>query len=268
YNNLPTLQWIVIFYMFVSACNFSLMVKLFTTRKFPFFQDEEFRVFFGIFVVATLFTATMLYVKCPDGLNQLGSSTLIPRGLETYLRTAAFQVITVLSTTGFCTSDYQTWKIPSVLLLFCFLMWPCGCGGSTAGGIKMSRLIVLFKHLLYEIRHCLSPRMVPDVRLNGERISQALVGKTVAFVALYVSCFCVVAFLLAIVDGSPFDTACGAALTCLSNVGPGFGAVGPAGSFAGFSPFAKFLLTLTMIAGRLELYTILVLFNPAFWRWK
>ena len=221
-------------------------------------------------IVATLFVALMLWwTKCPRSelfLNGPVGNALA--SMEEYLRGAAFQVVTVLSTTGFCNGNWETWGVPSVLILIAFLMIPCGCGGSTAGGLKWSRMVVLFKQLSLEIRRCLSPRMVQDVRLNNERLDSGLVGKTLAFAVLYGVVIVVVAFLLGVFEpmADNVSTAFGAAITSLSNVGPGFGAVNPAGNFADFNAFSKLLLALTMIIGRLELFTIIVIFLPSTWK--
>ncbi|MBR6470865.1 MAG: TrkH family potassium uptake protein, partial [Victivallales bacterium] len=270
YNHLPALQWFVILFMFLSACNFSLHIQRFSSLRSVYWKDEEFRIFSLVTIVATLFVALMLWwTKCPRSelfLNGPVGNALA--SMEEYLRGAAFQVVTVLSTTGFCNGNWETWGVPSVLILIAFLMIPCGCGGSTAGGLKWSRMVVLFKQLSLEIRRCLSPRMVQDVRLNNERLDSGLVGKTLAFAVLYGVVIVVVAFLLGVFEpmADNVSTAFGAAITSLSNVGPGFGAVNPAGNFADFNAFSKLLLALTMIIGRLELFTIIVIFLPSTWK--
>lgn len=274
YYKSPMLQWCIIFFMFISACNFSLILKLFMQRRMVFYEDEEFRCFFVMTVLATLFVAGMLYWRCPAGIHMLSNENF-PRDAEVYLRTAAFQVVAVVSTTGFCTSDWQQWIGPNgwqptgVCVLIGMLMIPCGCGGSTAGGLKIGRVIVLFKQLRYEIRRCLSPRLLLDVRLNGERLETGLISKTFAFAILYLVVTMVSALLLSLLESNiDLATALGAALTCISNVGPGFGDVGPAGSFAEMRAISKLMLTLTMIIGRLELYTMLVMLLPSFWKNK
>ena len=256
--------------MFLSACNFSLHIQRFTSLKVVYWKDEEFRFFFIVVLVAIGFVATSL------GLSGVSRKMLFLNGeegitfvsVEEYLRVAAFQVVTVLSTTGFCNGNWESWGISSVLLLIAILMVPCGCGGSTAGGMKWSRIVVLFKQLSLEIRRCISPRMVQDIRLNNERLDSGVVGKTLAFVALYAIITLAVALLLSVFEPMAKDvsTAFGAALTSLSNVGPGFGAVNPAGNFAEFNCISKLLLALTMIIGRLELFTIIVLFLPSTWK--
>lgn len=262
----PLLQWCATLFMFLSACNFALFVRSVLERREVFHQDEEFRLFCYLFVIATLLSAALLWLRRTEGIPLL-SGVQEPRGLESCLRAAAFQVATLMSTTGFCTSDYQVWGQPAILLLFALLMIPCGCGGSTAGGMKMGRVIVLVKQLRFELEHCLSPHALRNVRLNGERIEPALLNKTMAFALMYIVVLLVVAFLLTLLDGTDVATALGASISSLGNIGPGFGLVGPAGAFTAFSAPAKWLLSLEMIVGRLELYTLLVMFCPSFW-WR
>jgi len=264
YGTRPLLQWSIVLFMFISACNFSLFLRSFSARRFLLWQDEEFRFFSCMFAIAVLFAFGMLWWKRPDGVMTLNGVN-VPRGVEGYLRIAAFQMASLVSTTGFATSDYLTWNVPAVTLLIAGVMIPCGCGGSTAGGMKVGRLLVVFKQLRNEIIQCLSPRRLLSVHLNGERIEPSLIGKTMAFAVLYLLLILGFAFLVAVLDNADLGTALGASLTCVSNVGPGFGKVGPAGSFTAFSPLVKFLLSLAMIAGRLELYTMLVMVFPSFW---
>ena len=275
--NSPSLEWCVTAFMFVSACNFSLIIKLFVGRtfssRFGFLKDEEFRFFVMMFAFATVIITLGLWQKVKGGDVITLSSGAPLKTFGDILRTAAFQVATVCSTTGFGTSDYLGWKFPLALLLIGVMMLPCGCGGSTAGGMKCSRVIVLVKQLRYEIKHCILPRTLPDVRLNGERLDSGIVAKTFSFVLLYLSIFVFVAVAVAVIEslaqhGGTCDipTAIGASLTCISNVGPGFGNVGPSGSFAWMCWASKLLLSFTMITGRLELYTVLVILFPSFWR--
>jgi len=259
------IQWSVIIFMFLAACNFGLTVKLFAQRKFTFFSDEEFCFFGKITLLAVIFTTIFLYLKCPE-LKSLGDRASFPHTIESYLRTAAFHVITVMSTTGYMTSDWNTWDFPCLIMLFTLLMFPCGCGGSTCGGMKYSRIIIILKQFKYEIRHCIFPNTIQDVRLNGERLDHDLIRKTMTFAVLYVFIFVIVSTLLSLETGVGVKASFSGALTCLSNVGPGYGQLGPAYGFDWLSPFSKYLLAMTMIIGRLELYSVLVLFCPSFWK--
>ena len=284
----PAVQWSTTFFMLVSACNFSLYLRFIITRRFSCFRDEEFRFFCAMILAATAIITACLIMK-PGNKQQFSNmEKLSPvRQFELCLRTAAFHVATIGSTTGFTTSDYEQWGqddtkdeakndydkkhtgkggIPTILIILGIMMLPCGCGGSTAGGMKCSRLIVLAKQLLYEIKHCIFPRSLPDIRLNGERLDSDIVAKTFAFTALYMCIFIIVAVLLTLVDQCDLKTAIGTSLSAISNVGPGFGHTSPSYTFSWLTDFSKCLTALTMITGRLELYTILTLFIPSFWR--
>ena len=262
----PAVQWSATFFMLLSACNFSLYLRFLFTRRFNCFRDEEFRFFCLMALIATaLITCLLLMKKAPYPLPAMEELSYL-RKCELALRTAAFNVATVCSTTGFTISDYEKWGLPTVLILLGLIMLPCGCGGSTAGGMKCSRLIVLVKQLLYEVKHCIFPRSLPDIRLNGDRLDSEVVAKTFAFTALYMCIFVIVSVLLIVVEQCDLKTAMGTSLSAISNVGPGFGHTSPSYTFSWLTDFSKCLTAFTMITGRLELYTILTLFIPSFWR--
>ena len=256
----PALQWSAVIFMLLSACNFTLFLRSILQRRLCFWQDEEFRFFLVMVVVGTLVIAGLLYEQHPDGVNGVSCTA------EGYIRMAAFQVASLASTTGFTTADFDAWGVPVITAILLLIMFPCGCGGSTAGGIKCSRILVLGKAMLAEVQQCLFPHTLTDIRLNGERLAPTLVRKTFVFALLYLTLMVLVAFVLLCLTGESLATCGSAALTCLSNVGPGIGAVGPSCAFGWMEPSAKLLLAVTMITGRLELYTVLVLFLPAFWR--
>lgn len=266
YYRSPFIQWSCIVFMFFAACNFTLIVRLFVSRKFQYFKDEEFRFFFWTTVISTLFVTFMIFFYCPVGSIRDTAGGEIPRTAESYLRTAAFQIISIASTTGFSTSDYTLWNIPAVLMLLFFLMFPCGCGGSTSGGMKCVRLYLVFKLVISELRHCLFPRAITDIRLNGERMDTSVISKMMAFLFLYLIIFMLSSGLLTILCEMDMTTAFSASLACLSNIGPGLGKVSPNGNYAWMNGSAKYLLSLVMIAGRLELYTCLVILLPSFWK--
>ena len=299
YFKSPAIQWSVIAVMFVAACNFSLLLKFIFTRKFPYFADEEFRFFTSMVIIATLIITPLVYFSSPESISVTGDPAYETRTVSNYIRTVAFQVVSIASTTGFGTSDYENWNCPIAILILFIMMFPCGCGGSTAGGMKCSRVLVVAKHLINEIKHCVYPRTIPTVRICGERIDQALVAKTLAFVLCYLVIFATVALLLMFVEyrpnitssptktteqaivaqadtqdananhsNSPMDvkTAISASISAISNIGPGLGAISPSCDYHWMRPISKIILAITMITGRLELYTILVLFLPSFWR--
>ena len=258
------LHWSVIFFMFISACNFSLIIKLCTTRRLIFLKDAEWRFFFLMVVFVVAVSTALLRMRHPDEQHLLNGDPVI--GFLPTLRISLFQIVSVASTTGFGTSDYESWGISGILLLLGIVMFPCGCGGSTAGGIKCSRVIVAMKYLAYEVRRCVFPRTLSDVRLNNERLGNEVVNKILAFIVLYILIFIFGTAFVSFVENCNLRTAVGASLTCLSNVGPGFGKVGPSGNFGWMLWPTKLFLSLVMVTGRLELYTVLVLFFPSFWK--
>ena len=250
------IHWVIIVFMFLSGCNFVLHYR-FLMRKSGsnYFKDEEFRFYTVIVVLFSLIIAGILTWQ--NGLSSCHIS----------LRDAVFQVISFITTTGFCTADYSQWHALPVMLLF-LTMFICACGGSTTGGIKCVRILLVGKYALSEIRRCLFPHLVQDIRLNDERCEFSTIQKTIGFCTLFMILFLVFAAILTcLLPGDvSMETALSASLTCLANVGPGFGQLSSAYTFSWMTPPAKLLLAFEMILGRLELYTVLVLFLPSFWK--
>ena len=150
-------------------------------------------------------------------------------------------------------------------MLLVFLMFTGSCAGSTAGGVKISRLLIVFKNTLREVKHMLHPRSVNTVRIDGDPVSEETVKSAVNYIALYITVL--IASALAIsVDGFSFETNFTGTLACLNNIGPGLGNVGPSGNYAGFSIFSKIVLSFDMLFGRLELMPLIILFSPSTWR--
>ena len=183
--------------------------------------------------------------------------THIYGNILTALRYAAFQVLTVMSTAGFGTADFSEWPVLSQFVLI-LLMFVGSCAGSTGGGLKVIRVIVLFKSAVKEVRSMLSPRSVMVVKYDGK----ALEKEVVHGISYYFAVFMIImttSILLLSIDGHDLTTTVTAVITCINNVGPGLGEIGPSGNFAGFSEWAKLLLALDMLLGRLEIYPMLVL---------
>ena len=263
YSN-PFIQWVIVVFMFLSACNFALSIKAVTGKRWLiFFQDEEFKFFLILVLAAVGLSTLLLWSEFHEIISMTGTAE--PNTFLVSLRYAAFQVVSIVTSTGFSTADYNTWPAGIVMILF-FLMFIGGCAGSTAGGIKCVRALLLGKHAVSEIRRCIFPRSIPDVRLNGERLPEATINKTLAFVFLYMGIFFAVALLLPLLCEMEVTTALSASITCISNIGPGLDQVGPAVTFGWMSASAKYLLSFAMVIGRLELYTLLVVLLPSFWR--
>ncbi len=266
----PLLQWAGALFMFISAVNFSLTIKLFTKRDFSFHKDEEFGAFTLTALLVTIIFACQMYRMDLDLVSTTGAS--ITQGcttlqkIEAYLRTAAFQVTSTMSTTGFATSDYLKWNLPGLPAIILLLMFLGGCAGSTAGGLKFARFLVLLKQTKGEIKRKISPHLIPDVHLNGERLEMSVVHQTMAFLVIYLCTICVSTLMLPFLSPMDLETALSATLSAISNIGPGLGKVSPECTFNWMTPPAKALLSFVMIAGRLEMYTVFVVLVPKFWR--
>jgi trk system potassium uptake protein TrkH len=180
------------------------------------------------------------------------------------VRHAAFQAISILTTTGFGTADFGGWGYGAQILLFC-LMFLGACAGSTAGGMKLMRIIVLVKHGLSMGLKEIHPRAILRIRFSGQVVPEDVLMRILAFFLLYVFSFFLVALVVALMGVDP-ETALGASIATLSNIGPGLGEVGPATTFSQLPGAAKLLLAFNMLLGRLELYTVLVVLTPMFWR--
>ena len=246
----PYLQNVTAVFMFLFGINFSCYYLLLLRKFRNVFKDEELLSYFGIVVTAIV-------------LISVNIRHLYPTLSET-LRHAAFQVSTIITTTGYSTTDFDLWPAFSKGILM-FLMVVGACAGSTGGGLKVTRLLLLVKSLRSNVGKVLNPRRVRLVRNNGEVVSQQLLDNTNAYLAAYV-CIIILSYILISIDGFSVGTNFTAVLACFNNIGPGLEAVGPMCNFSGFSDFSKLVLSMDMLAGRLEIFPILVLFSRNTWR--
>ena len=180
-------------------------------------------------------------------------------------RYAGFQTASIISTSGFATANFDLWPVPAKMLLL-LLTFIGSCAGSTAGGMKVVRIAILIKQGKREIRRTFQPRKVQTIRFEGKAVDEAMLQSIALFAFTYIFMMLAGAFVLSLEGKYDLITNLTASLTCISNVGPGFGAVGPAGGFAGYGPFAKMISSFLMLAGRLELYPMLILLHPAVWK--
>ncbi len=250
--NSPLIESIVILFMLLAGINFTVQYRLWVEKR-PgrFFSDIEVRAYFTIVAVATaLITASLV-------LNNA-------YGFGTGLRTSLFQVVSIMTTTGFITSDFEQWASVSQLLLLA-LMFVGGCTGSTAGGLKITRVLLLVRIVNREFKRMVHKHGVFAVRLRDEVIPETAVQSVLnmVYLALMLN---FVACLLVSSTGVDVLTSITAVAACMFNIGPGLGSVGPAEHFGHLPAFAKWVLAACMVAGRLEFYTALLIFTPAFWR--
>ena len=252
YFTSPYIQWVLTIFMFLSGVNFSLYFLIPAKRFTEIFRDEEFRVYCGLTVISALALTISLWAS---GMF---------RGLEATLRTTFFHVATVMTTTGFIIDDYNLWP-EFCRFLIVLLMFVGASGGSTGGGCKVSRFIILGRQLKAETWRLLHPRAVITARFNGEPIAKSTMDSASAFFVLYMMILSV-STLITASFGIEVLTAFTGVLTCLSNVGPGLNMLGPVENFAWLPGVVKWLFSFCMLAGRLELFAVFLLFIPGTYR--
>ncbi|MBO4979828.1 MAG: TrkH family potassium uptake protein [Clostridia bacterium] len=248
----PYLQNVTTVFMLLFGINFGCYYLLLLGKLKNVFRDEELRLYIGVVVCAV----TLIAFNTRHLFSSLGET----------VRHAAFQVATIVTTTGFATTDFDLWPTFSKTVLV-LLMVIGACAGSTGGGMKCSRVLLLLKNLKRNITRILQPSRVQVIRVNGKTVDEQVVSNTGAYLAAYVILLIASTLLLAI-DGHSFETNFTAALAAMNNIGPGLDAVGPTCNYTVFSPLSKIVLILDMLAGRLEIFPILILFNPRAWRKK
>jgi trk system potassium uptake protein TrkH len=250
----PAIEWWLVVFMLLGAISFMLYAWLLAQRWSKWKQDEETRFYLVLLGVVTLaVTASLLYnAQAPD--------------VSTALRNAAFTIVSISTTTGFVTADYDRWSNFSRILVVA-VMFIGGCAGSTAGGIKVSRLLVFFKNFHRQMIHTFRPTRIVPVRINGVPLTDSYLAEVGFFLALVGFIVALGSLAMAALEPS-FDliSGFGAVIATLFNTGPGLGAVGPTCTFAGLGAPSHLLLSLLMIMGRLEILAMLALFIPALWR--
>ena len=256
------IEYVACVFMLASSVNFSLYYYLSIKRSNTLFKNEEFRTFFAIIAFAVV-GFMLLFYFAPVPATAEGT---LPVGLEETFRSALFHVSSVMTSTGFAAQkfDYVAWG-PSFWMPTVVIMAIGSCAGSTAGGIKVIRVLICAKSVLKEFILQLHPRAVIGVRISGRIVPDERVHRALAFVFLYFI-LVVIAMLCYSLLGADVDTALGSSISMLSNVGPATGATGPASNFANVPAAGKWLMSAYMLIGRLEIFTILFLFMPSFWK--
>ncbi len=243
------IEWLIVIFMFVSATNFPLHYNLYRKGFRSYLENEEFKFYFCVIAISTLLIAINI-----SGSYSIGGT----------IRHAAFQVVSIVTTTGYATQDYGQWPVFSQMLLF-VLMFFGGCAGSTTGAIKCVRILVIGKFIYKEIYRLIHPHVITHVKLNGKVLPPEVIKGVTGFTILFFLVFVVSSFLLSL-TGLDLITSMSSAAASLGNIGPALGATGPAENYAFLTAFAKWVLIFDMVLGRLEIYTLLILFIPAFWR--
>jgi trk system potassium uptake protein TrkH len=258
----PYYQYVIAIFMIIFGINFTMFYLLLIKNFKEVSKNTELKVYLSIVGIsvlvislAILFDETITYVT----------------NYEEAFRHSLFTVASVMSTTGYAISDFNLWPTLTkciIIIIMCF----GGCAGSTAGGFKISRVTILFKSAVANIKKIIRPRKVETLNMDCKPLSFDVVSSVQGYFSIYVVVFIVCTLLISIYNPNmtdlTFETSVTASLSCLNNIGPGLGAVGPMGGYAGFSNFSKFILTLEMIAGRLEILPIIILFAPRTWMKK
>ena len=243
------IEGVIAFFLVLFGMNFNLFYLMLIGRVREAFRSEELHRYFEIILVSI-------------GLIVLG--TFRNDGFLQSLRNGFFLTMTTLSTAGFCTVDYTLW--PAYLqTMIVLLMFIGGCAGSTGGGLKLSRVMLFIRTAAADVGRVVNPRRVNRVEMDGKRVTPETTGAVYAYVALVMLILLGCTALVSL-DGYDFSTNFTAALSCISNVGPGLGRIGPSGNFAIFSSFSKIVMAITMLFGRLEIYAMLILFIPSTWK--
>ncbi len=265
----PAIEWVFIGFMFIAGANYSLWYRFFRGRPMSLLRDEEFRVYVLVVVGAALLLGVFLYEFSLDpGEAYLASApqggVLREASIETIARQSSFQVLTILTTAGFASDDFNLWSdsAKAVLLVLMFLG---GCAGSAAGGPKLIRLWLVAKFTYVELFKVLHPHGVRPVRLGKRVVSTEVMQSIVAFFLLYLTMFSTSVVIL-VGLGADMLTGITASIATLGNIGPGFSTVGPMAAYADFDPVSKWVLFVNMWVGRLEVMTVLVFLQPQIWR--
>jgi len=263
YYNSVYIDSVITLFMFLAGGNFVLHYRALRGKPLFHFRDEEFRWYLVITLFATL-TITAVLMIADDPISSTSGLTVAPT-FGKALQYASFQVVSILTTTGFCTANFAIWPAYACLLLI-ILMFIGGCGGSTGGGMKVSRAMLVVKYGVAQVRRTLFPRKITNIHLNNKRVETRTLHKVMTFFFLFIALFVIFALLLSLYPGIDYETATSASIASLGNIGPGIGGVGATCTYAWMKPSAKMILTLAMLLGRLELYTVLVVFLPTFWK--
>jgi len=249
--NSPFIEYVIIVFMFIAGTNFSLGYFAFQLKLKKIFKNQEFKTYTGIILLATvILTAGLIFVD-----------NIAP---EISFRHSFFQVVSTLTTTGFVTTDYMKWPTFLIVIIF-LLMFVGGSAGSTGGGMKVIRILLVVKNIFKELKRLLHPNAIIPVKYNGISVNPVILSNILSFLVFYILVF-IIGTIIISATGYDIESSMGAVAATLGNIGPGIGAVGPMGHFSHFSVFAKWFLSFMMLVGRLELFTVFIILSPTYWR--
>lgn len=245
------IDWVIIAFMFIAGINFAMHFRLLRGDHKSFFANREIRFYTLVILIAIFIISFSLWIM--DKYPILDA-----------LRYGAFQVLAIVTTTGFGTDDYEVWNTIGAFFLF-LLFFTGGCAGSTGGGIKMIRWMILIRNTGREIKQIIHPKAILPVRIGDQAINQHIQRTVLSFFILYIFIFALGAFIISLF-GYDILSSIGASIAAIGNIGPGWGDFGPTDNFAHLPYLGKWVLIMLMMVGRLEIFTVLIIFSPAFWR--
>lgn len=248
----PYLQWVITVFMLLFGINFNLYYLVLIKKFRTAIKSEELWAYLIIFFASTA-VITLNIMPMGDSFSE-------------NLRLAAFQVSSIVTTTGYATADFNQWPTLSKTVIL-LLMFIGSCAGSTAGGFKVSRVVLLMKKIKRELQKLLHPRAVSVIRFEGKRVDEATMSSLGSYLAIYVLFYCIFVFLLGF-ETLDLETNISAVAACYNNIGPALGAAGPASNYAFYSPFSKIVLSVAMLLGRLEILPLILTFSPSTWTKK
>lgn len=251
YFDSPFIQYVIIFFMLLAGTNFSLHYYLMHRNFNTVRRNEEFKFYLFLILAFTIIVTIGLLLRNYGGFE------------ETF-RSSLFQVVSIITTTGFITADYELWGT-FLLVVFFLLLFIGGSSGSTSGGVKVVRHLLVIKNSLLELKRLIHPQAVIPVRYNNVSVSSEIIFNILAFLLFYLGIFVIGTLVMALI-GLDFTSAMGAVATSLGNVGPAIGSVGPTDNFSHIPSIGKWFLSFLMLLGRLELFTILIILSPSFWK--
>ncbi|HRW62379.1 MAG TPA: TrkH family potassium uptake protein [Bacteroidales bacterium] len=247
----PFIHYVIAIFMFLAGTNFTLSYFALHFNFKKVFKNEEFRYYLAFVLIFTISIAISLWYH-----NDYG--------IEKSFRDSLFQVVSIITTTGFATADYLLWR-PFVVVMIFALMFFGGSAGSTGGSIKIVRIVLLLKNSYQELKRIVHPNAIIPVRMNGKSVPPQIITNILAFVVIY-TLITIISTITISALGYNLESSAGAVAATLGNIGPGIGKVGPIENYAHFPEFGKWFLSFLMLIGRLELFTVLILFSPSFWK--
>ncbi len=275
YNDLPWAQYIICIFMFIAGCNFVLSYYALKAKFSKIWRDTEFLYYFTIVLATTLIIAAVIYANADYSLStidhSMDSRDATHFTAEASFRHALLQVLTIVTTTGYISSDYSLWPAFASILIFA-LFFLGGMAGSTSGGVKVVRHVILIKNSWNEFKKMLYPNAIVPLRFNHKPVSQNIINKVLAFFMIYMLIFIIGSIIMGMmyIGENATDSKIISALTVtassLGNIGPAFGEFGPVNNYNSLPPAGKWFSAFLMLLGRLELFTILILFTPSFWK--